>query len=58
LKRPIIVLDLFRDSEVRVNPYGGNVPALRIAEPASTKDGDAGDLDRAMLLIMARTPRW
>jgi hypothetical protein len=57
LHRPIVVLDLLRDAEVRSNPYGGNVPALRIADPAIATNADPTDLDRAVLLIMTEAVR-
>ncbi|MEO8667753.1 MAG: toll/interleukin-1 receptor domain-containing protein [Bauldia sp.] len=54
LGRPIVVLDFLRDSERRGNPYGGNVPALRLADlPAD----DSPELDRAILAIMTEAVR-
>jgi hypothetical protein len=59
LLRPIVVLDLLSDFEVRVNPYGGNVPSLRLANPSAAPNTVAPvfDLDRAILLVMTEAVR-
>ncbi|WP_167334907.1 toll/interleukin-1 receptor domain-containing protein [Mesorhizobium loti] len=57
LLRPIIVLDLFRDTEPRVNPYGGNVPALRLVDPAAANETAQAEMDRAVLAIMTEAMR-
>jgi hypothetical protein len=57
LMRPIVVLDLFRDAEVRVNPYGGNVPALRLIDPTADTDNAKAEMDRAILAIMTEAVR-
>lgn len=54
LRRPIIVLDLFRKAELRLNPYGGNVPALRLDEPVP---GAVMDMDAVVLAIMTEALR-
>jgi TIR domain len=57
LHRPIVVLDLLRDFEVRVNPYGGNVPSLRMSDPSVASNATAPGFDRAILLIMTEAAR-
>jgi hypothetical protein len=57
LLRPIVVLDLFRDAEIRMNAYGGNVPALRLIDPINKTEDAARDMDRAILAIMTETLR-
>lgn len=57
LLRPIIVLDLLRESDMRINPYGGNVPALRLADRSAADEAAGSDLDRAMLAIMTEAVR-
>lgn len=57
LLRPIVVLDLFRDSELRMNPYGGNVPALRLVDPAAANESAQTEIDRAVLAIMTEAVR-
>ncbi len=57
LGRPIVVLDLLNDAELRVNPYGGNVPALRLPDLLQPGDAATPDIDRAVLAIMTEAVR-
>ncbi|MER8595730.1 toll/interleukin-1 receptor domain-containing protein [Mesorhizobium sp. M1182] len=57
LLRPIVVLDLFRDAELRMNPYGGNVPALRLVDPSVSGENAQAEMDRAVLAIMTEAVR-